>query len=96
MASRARFSNVSAERLSDLAPGESATVSDISALCRGRERRRLLDLGVVPGTVVQAAFRNPNGDPAAFRVRGALLALRREQSDLIHVHRLPEAAGVSP
>ncbi len=92
------------ECLSSLAPGESATVSDISALCRGRERRRLLDLGVVPGTVVETAFRNPSGDPAAYRVRGALLALRREQSDLIHVHRLPEAAssaatpapGVSP
>jgi DtxR family Mn-dependent transcriptional regulator len=75
------------ESLADLAPGETATVSDISVLCRGRERRRLLDLGIVPGTHVEAALTSPSGDPAAYRVRGALLALRREQANLIHVHR---------
>ncbi len=71
--------------LSALVPGEAAQVTGISALCRGLERRRLLDLGIVPGTVVEAELISPSGDPTAYRVRGALVALRREQSNLIHI-----------
>ena len=71
--------------LSALAPGEAARVTGISALCRGLERRRLLDLGLVPGTAIEAELTSPSGDPTAYRVRGALIALRREQADLIHV-----------
>ncbi|MCP3962026.1 MAG: hypothetical protein GY719_29640 [bacterium] len=81
--------------LSVLELGESARVTGISALCRGLERRRLLDLGIVPGTHVAAELRSPSGDPSAFRVRGALIALRREQADLIHV-TAAEAAGAQP
>ncbi len=75
----------SLRNLSALELGEAAQVTSISALCRGLERRRLLDLGIVPGTVVEAELISPSGDPTAYRVRGALIALRREQSDLIHV-----------
>ncbi len=71
--------------LSALSPGEVARVTGISALCRGLERRRLLDLGVVPGTEIAAELISPSGDPTAYRVRGALIALRREQSSLIHI-----------
>ncbi len=71
--------------LSVLELGEAAQVTGISALCRGLERRRLLDLGIVPGTVVEAELASPSGDPTAYRVRGALVALRREQADLIHI-----------
>ena len=73
------------QSLSVLEPGETARVTGISALCRGLERRRLLDLGIVPGTLVGAELRSPSGDPTAFRVRGALVALRKEQADLIHI-----------
>ena len=79
--------------MSALQPGEAAQVTGISALCRGLERRRLLDLGIVPGTFVEAELRSPSGDPTAYRVRGGLLALRREQADLIHV---TAASGDSP
>ncbi len=71
--------------LSTLPLGEEAQVTGISALCRGLERRRLLDLGVVPGTVIGAELTSPSGDPTAYRVRGALVALRREQAGLIHI-----------
>ncbi len=71
--------------LSALELGELAQVTGISALCRGLERRRLLDLGVVPGTEIEAELRSPSGDPTAYRVRGALIALRQEQTDLIHI-----------
>jgi DtxR family Mn-dependent transcriptional regulator len=75
------------ERLSALALGERATVVGISARCRGVERRRMLDLGLVPGTVVEAELRSPGGDPTGYRVRGGVIALRREQADRIHVQR---------
>ncbi len=80
--------------LSTLELGQTARVTGISALCRGLERRRLLDLGVVPGTVIEAELTSPSGDPTAYRVRGALVALRREQSALIHI--ADAAAGDSP
>lgn len=72
-------------RLSSLGLGQQATVVDISPACRGAERRRLLDLGVVPGTVIRAELVSTSGDPVAYRIRGAMIALRNAQADLIHV-----------
>jgi DtxR family Mn-dependent transcriptional regulator len=72
-------------RLSSLAAGEQGTVSGISPACRGVERRRLLDLGLVPGTRVLAEFASPAGDPMAYRVRGALIALRNQQAGMIYI-----------
>lgn len=74
--------------LSDLSPGERGRVVGISPACRGVERRRLLDLGVIPGTVIDVEMRSPGGDPTAYRVRGAVIALRREQADLIQIERI--------
>ncbi len=76
---------VSLRRLSTLACGDEARVTDISPACRGVERHRLLDLGLVPGTVVKAEFASPAQDPIAYRVRGALIALRTQQADMIHI-----------
>jgi len=76
---------VCARRLSSLAAGQQAVVTSITPACRGVERRRLLDLGLVPGTRVKAEFASPAGDPVAYRVRGALIALRRQQADMICV-----------
>ena len=39
-------------------------------------RRRLLDLGLIPGTRVTCQGRSPAGDPAAYLVRGTVVALR--------------------
>jgi len=39
----------------------------------------------VPGTRVRAEFKSPAGDPVAYRVRGALIALRSQQADMICV-----------
>lgn len=75
------------ERLSGLALGESATVVGLSPGLRGPARRRMLDLGLVPGTVVSAEIRSPSGDPVGYRIRGALIALRRDQADEIRVER---------
>ncbi len=80
-------------QLSDLEPGESAVIVRFAPACRGAERRRLLDLGVIPGTEVFAEMRSPGGDPVAFRIRGAVVALRREQTELIQVEPVASTAS---
>ncbi len=81
------------ERLSVLELGSTATVVGISAACRGAERRRMMDLGIIPGTVVGAELRGPGGDPTGYRIRGAVIALRRQQAEWLQIQRLadPEA-----
>jgi len=73
------------EALSTLALGGSAEVAGFSPACRGVERRRFLDLGITPGTIIKAELRSPGGDPTAYQIRGALIALRREQAALIEI-----------
>jgi len=73
------------EFLSGLRTGERAKVLGLSPACRGAERRRLLDLGFVAGTAVEVEMVSPAGDPTAYRVRGTVIALRREQSGLIRI-----------
>jgi DtxR family Mn-dependent transcriptional regulator len=75
------------ERLSSLKTGEQAKVVSISRACRASERRRVLDLGVLPGTIITAEMSSPGGDPTAYRIREALIALRRDQADSIYVTR---------
>lgn len=75
--------------LADTAPGGRARVVGISPACQGSQRRRLLDLGVVRGTEIEAAMRSAAGDPVAYLIRGALIALRREQAEWIRVEPVP-------
>jgi DtxR family Mn-dependent transcriptional regulator len=71
--------------LNDLRLGQSARVAGISPACQGSQRRRLLDLGVVRGTEIEAAFQSAAGDPIAYRIRGALIGLRREQAAWVRI-----------
>ncbi|MCB9422238.1 MAG: metal-dependent transcriptional regulator [Ardenticatenaceae bacterium] len=80
------------ERLTCLKPGQSAEVVGITRACRGPERRRFMDLGILPGTKIKAEMRSPGGDPTAYIIRGALIALRQEQANLIKVKRIEAAA----
>lgn len=76
--------------LLDVEPGRSARVLGISPACQGSQRRRLLDLGVVRGTTIEAVLRSAAGDPVAYNIRDALIALRREQAEWVRVELLPE------
>ncbi|MDD3653958.1 MAG: FeoA family protein [Desulfotomaculaceae bacterium] len=67
--------------LHDLPIGKTAVVNSIQA--EGITRRRMLDLGLVPGTKVEALRVSPAGDPKAFRIRGAVIALREEEGTKI-------------
>lgn len=73
------------EKLTTLKLGETAVVTRLSPACRGAERRRFLDLGILPGTQITAEMRSPSGEPTAYQIRGALIALRTEQANLIYV-----------
>jgi len=77
--------------LSGLHPGEKAQVLSLSPAFRSVERRRLMDLGIIPGTVVESELCSASGDPIAYRIRGSLIALRQEQANLIKVTHLKEA-----
>jgi Fe2+ transport system protein FeoA len=45
----------------------------------------LLDLGFVPGTAIEVEMVSPGGDPTAYRLRGTVIALRRNQANLIRI-----------
>lgn len=74
-------------RLTDLQFDETATVRGLSPACRGAERNRLLDLGIVPGTPIKKALSSAAGSPNAYRIRNALIALRREQTDRVLINK---------
>jgi len=81
--------------LADLDLGETARVIDISPACRGSERRRLLDLGVVRGTEIRVDMESAAGDPVAYLIRGALIALRRSQAAWIRIERAESLVEVA-
>ena len=68
------------DRLTALPLGRSAVVHKLDDALQGFTRRRLLDLGLTPGTDITAQYAGFLGDPVAFRVRGSLIALRRDQA----------------
>lgn len=76
------------ETLSTLKTGESGKVIRFSPNCRGIERRRLMDLGIIPGTTIKAELTSPFGDPKAYRVRETAIALRRELANLIYIEKI--------
>ena len=71
--------------LFDARPGRTVRVASISRACQGAQRRRLLDLGLVPGTAVTPELTSAAGDPVAYRIRGALIALRGAQARQIWI-----------
>jgi DtxR family Mn-dependent transcriptional regulator len=75
------------ETLGTLKVGETGVVLGISKACRGMQRRRLMDLGVIPGTAIIAELESASGNPTAYNIRGALIALRKDQANLIHIRR---------
>ena len=61
-----------------------AEVGDIVVVQRlnahGSMRRRLLDIGLTEGAYVECIGRSPSGDPSAYLIRGAVIAIREDDS----------------
>ena len=83
--SQAEMDRQNTIRLSDLSTREKAEIVELDERVQGFTRRRFLDLGLTPGTVIFPELDNSFGDPRAFRVRGTLIALRKEQANDIWV-----------
>lgn len=64
--------------LDRLEEGQVARVRTLSA--SGSMRRRLQDIGLIEGTRVECLQKSPAGDPVAFLIRGAMIALRSEDA----------------
>lgn len=72
-------------KLSDLAVGQTGTIIGIAKAVRGQQRRRLLDLGVVPGSEVKAEIQSLGGDPTGYRIRGATIAIRKKHASQVFI-----------
>lgn len=61
-------------RMNQIRPGQRAIVESVSA--DSEMERRFLDIGLIPGTMVACIGRSPGGDPSAYLIRGAVIAIR--------------------
>lgn len=77
--------------LDELRLGQRAVVLELAT--RGPQRRRLLDLGLVPGVEVVAELTSPLGDPTAYRVLGTMIVLRRAQAREIQLEPVEMTVG---
>jgi ferrous iron transport protein A len=78
--------------LSALRPGDQATIGRLNG--SGPVRRRLLELGLTPGTPVTLVRLAPLCDPMEIRVRGYQLCVRRSEADAVWVHSVPADPSV--
>ncbi|XES76863.1 MAG: ferrous iron transport protein A [Candidatus Bathyarchaeia archaeon] len=70
-------------RLSELKPGQEATVIKIQET--GAVRRRIMDMGLIRGSKVKVVCRAPLGDPLELEIRDYKLTLRRKEAENILV-----------
>lgn len=69
--------------LSDAKLGSLVTVKELSST--GILRERMLALGLTKGSKVEVIRRGPSGDPTVYNIRGAMIALRKEEASLIAI-----------
>ena len=75
--------------LGELSVGTVARV--VSVDCDPLVRRRLLEMGLLPGTTVRVVRRAPMGDPMEVRLRGYSLSLRRSEAGRVQVEAIDQA-----
>lgn len=73
--------------LCDMSTNTYATV--VSLETKGELRRRLMDIGLVEGTTVECVRKSPAGDPKAYLIRGAVIALRNEDAATVIMEETP-------
>ena len=72
--------------LDKLKPGQKAKIIKIKG--RGGVNRRLVEMGVTTGTVVEIERIAPLGDPIEIKLRGYHLSLRKEEAGNISVEKI--------
>jgi len=66
--------------------GHKAVIEGLTA--EGTNRRRMLELGLIQGSSVEALHRSPSGDPTAYSIMGAVIALRNEDAEKILINSI--------
>lgn len=69
--------------LDELTPQSCGIVVKVNGI--DKIKRRFLDLGIVPNTKIKVLYESPFKDPKAYFIRGAVIALRNEDANLIEV-----------
>ncbi len=72
--------------LGDLSVGQHARLIKVGG--QGAVRKKLVDMGMVPGTVIGVERFAPLGDPIDVKLRGYHLSLRKEEASLVFVEAL--------
>lgn len=57
-------------------------------ISEGISHRRMLDLGLIDGTTIKSLIKSPSGDPIAYEIRGAVIALRSEEASKILIESI--------
>lgn len=69
--------------LNKLPLNTTAKILDIN--CSSNIKRRLLDLGFIKNTNITPILKSPSGDPVAFEIRGTIIGIRKEETQLINI-----------
>lgn len=77
--------------LNNINPGESAVIKKIGSDCD--IRRRLMDIGMVENTKIECVGKSPLGDPSAYLISGAVIAIRAADCANISVEISGESNG---
>jgi DtxR family Mn-dependent transcriptional regulator len=80
--------------LNQIPRGERAKVLAISPACRKQQKRRLMDLGIVPGSEIEVALESAGKNPRAYKVLNTLIALREKHASFIYVEPIKIASHV--
>jgi len=71
--------------LNELPLGQKGVIHRIA--CADNEKRRMMELGFVTDTEIEALLKSPCGDPVAYLVKGAVMAVRNEDAEKIEIIR---------
>lgn len=73
-------------KLTEISVGKKAQVVEL--LSKGLSRQRMLDLGIIPNTIIYVLRQSPFGDPTAYLIRDTCIALREEEAKNIMVRNI--------
>lgn len=79
------FNDQKSLTLTDMPLGSKARVTGISAVCRRQHKRRLMDLGIVPGTEIEVMLESAGKNPRAYRLLNTIVAIRNHQAAMVLV-----------